>query len=551
VSAEVEDIERLRERARAAEARAARLAGASATLRATIESLRTAEDLEALLGRTLKSIADQVGVTAASAWVFDPDLVAHLLWTIEDGRVVRGAESSHANAGKPSAPNRWHEQWLRGMSTPAPDVTPIATHPGLTDEQRAFLLGRGVRALVAVPILVAGQLAGSFTLHLRSETDPVAEDLELIQALANQASLAVHVSRLVHEVQAAAIARDRQRQADERAARLARANAALRDTLASLHTADDLEELLGLTLELLTQHTNARTSAVLVSEPGGVERCVWTIADGQRARGPRAVGDDGASAIEVPIVLGAERVGLFRFGLAAAPSNEDLELLQTLANQAAIAFKLASLGRDARAAAIVEERTRFAREIHDTIAQGLAVIIRQLDRAGDHPEAAKEAIALAAQVARDSLVEARRAIRALRPPALEGHTLDAAVRELVQRSAAVCTSEVRAHVTGRRTPLPSEVEDELFRIANEALTNAIKHAQARTIDVEVAFDDASVRVGVRDDGVGFDPATTPRGVGLSSMRERAQRIGAVVTIATDPGTGTEVLAYWAAVPPTG
>jgi signal transduction histidine kinase len=76
------------------------------------------------------------------------------------------------------------------------------------------------------------------------------------------------------------------------------------------------------------------------------------------------------------------------------------------------------------------------------------------------------------------------------------------------------------------------------------VTNAIKHASASTIVVDLSYDESSVRIGVRDDGVGFDPATVRNGVGSQSMRERAERIGAVLTVATEPGTGTEVLVYW-------
>src|SRR5579883_2930541 len=199
------DVPRLRARLQAAEQRAAKLAQAAAALRGTLESLRTADDLQALLGHTLKSIADQIGVQSASAWIFDRDLVAHLVWTIQDGRVVRGPESTHANANKPSAPSQWHYDWLRGMGTPKPNVVAVSDHPGLTDEQRAFLAGRGIKALISVPVVLANQLVGSFTLHLRSETYPLDEDLELIQALANQVSLAFHVTRLSDEVRAAAV----------------------------------------------------------------------------------------------------------------------------------------------------------------------------------------------------------------------------------------------------------------------------------------------------------------------------------------------------------
>jgi signal transduction histidine kinase len=334
-----------------------------------------------------------------------------------------------------------------------------------------------------------------------------------------------------------------------------------------LHTADDLEELLGETLDLLAQHLQAGASALYVAAPA--IRCLWLRVDGRCVRGDLAVPDrwrdrlpttitvcdaregvGGEIVIDVPICLENELVGLFTFRIAAErPSAEDLALLQALANQAAIGMKLARLARDARAAvvgaAVAEERNRLAREIHDTIAQGLAAIIRQLDTAMIATGSAAEHVTLAAMIARDSLVEARRSIRALRPSALDGRCFDTAVRELVERVERMAACPIRVAVNGSRADLPSEVEDELYRITQEALTNALKHASAHSIEIDVAYDDPGVRIIVRDDGAGFDASVQRGGIGMSSMRERAARIGAALTVATEPGTGTEVLVYWA------
>jgi len=595
-----DELARLRARLEAAEQRATKLAQASAALQGTLDSLHTPDDLEALLGHTLKSIADQIGVRSASAWIFDPDLVAHLVWTIEDDQIVRGAGSSHANANKPSLPNAWHEQWLRGMGRPSPNVLPVADHPGMTPEQRQFLLGRGVKALVSVPVVLGKQLVGSFTLHVRSETYPLAEDLELIQALANQASFAFHVTRLAQVARDAAIVGERERAAEQRCNRLAQANAALRGTLTSIRTADDVDGVLGQTLDLLVQHLGARMGAAYLADGEQALHLVWCTTGGQRVRGAESThpatgkpiaralyerwlrdrgyaevphvfvfedpGQDAdekrwmrslgvTTTVSLPMLLGDEMVGSFTLGIdSSSPSREDLELVQGLANRFAFAAHLGRLAREARdaeahavrAAAVTEERNRLAREIHDTIAQGLAAIIRQLEgaRTTSAPDVAAKHLSIATDIARESLVEARRSIRALRPVSLEGHTLEGALRELVQRCARLASSEIRMQSTGAPASLPGDVEGELFRIVNEAVTNAIKHASARSIVVELSSDESSVRIGVRDDGVGFDPATVRHGVGSGSMRERAERIGAVVTVATEPGTGTEVLVYW-------
>jgi signal transduction histidine kinase len=220
-------------------------------------------------------------------------------------------------------------------------------------------------------------------------------------------------------------------------------------------------------------------------------------------------------------------------------------LAQALANQGALAMVLARLSHTARAAAVSEERNRLARDIHDTLAQGLAAIVRQLESVGSagSMEAARH-VSVATEIARESLVEARRSIRALRPPSLEGRSLDGALSDLVQKATRISTAVIRLHTMGERSGLPSQVEDELLRIVNEALTNAMKHAAARAIDVELGFQGNGVRIIVRDDGVGFDTTRPGGGVGLSSMRERARRIGVAITVASEPASGTEVLVYW-------
>jgi signal transduction histidine kinase len=598
-----DELARSRERLHAAEQRAARLAQASATLRSVLDSLQTPDDLEALLGHTLKSIADQVGVRSASAWIFDPDLVAHLVWTIEDGRTLRGPDSSHANAKTPSTPNKWHYEWLRGMGTPAPNVVAVAEHPGLTAEQRAFLLGRGVEALVSVPVVSGKRLVGSFTLHLRSETHPLAEDLELIQALANQASLAFRVTELAEGVRAAAVARERERATEQvaraahlRAESLAVFSASSRKTLERLASSTDLDAFLGEVLTVAVEQFRAVSGGIWRVLPDGSGRPEVLLEDGQlvtsgfsaehpaiapgeavtelavrAARSGQIVVSD-AEAIAtrpeyasfreylkrkgvrthvlVPLSLGGAFRGalVVRFAEDRRLTPDEEQLAYTFASQAVLAMELTRLSQAARSAAVTEERNRLARDIHDTIAQGLAAIVRQLEtaKAAAPPDAATKHVAIAAEIARESLVEARRSIRALRPPSLEGHTLESALRGLVQRSARLSSSEIRLGSSGPRLALPSDVEDELYRIVNEALVNAVKHASARTIDVDLSFDASSVRIVVRDDGVGFDATTTRGGVGSISMQERAQRIGAVVTVASEPGIGTEVLVYWAA-----
>jgi signal transduction histidine kinase len=201
----------------------------------------------------------------------------------------------------------------------------------------------------------------------------------------------------------------------------------------------------------------------------------------------------------------------------------------------------------ARAAAIAAERSRLAREIHDTLAQGLAGISIQLESVREtmvsSPAEAAAHLDRAHALVRASLTEARRSVWELRPQALEGgdlvHGLSVVVGQLRGRPL-----PVRLEVRGSGGRLPAETENNLLRIAQEAITNAIRHANAEGVLVELSFGEQGVDLRVRDDGCGFTvpPESCPADghFGLLGMRERAERIGGRLSLRSRPGEGTEV-----------
>jgi signal transduction histidine kinase len=583
-----------REREAAAELRATELAQANTALRRTIETLRTTEHLEALIGHTLRSIADQAGVRGATAWLVEPGMAEHLVWVLVDGRLVRGPESNHPNANEPMRRQPGSHSLWHSSDPPCPTILRIDDDRDTTDEQREHLRRLGVVAQLSVPMVVDGQLVGWFALHIGSDALPDRSKLELIQAIADQTALAIWTARLADEARGTVIAVQAEHAARLRAESQARLSQASRRTLERLAASSDPGAFVGHVLGVAVEQFGAVGGSVWRSIEGRWVRMVIEYQDGELrtstdteyAGGPdeRAIeagfllrGDshvvvDDADAIatlrlydpwrkdlerrgirtvvSIPMLLGDSYRGVitmwFRGDRRLTP--DEIDLAHTFGNQAVLALELRRLSHAARMAAVNEERNRLAREIHDTIAQGLAAIVRQLESAlsAAGAPASSPHIATAIEIARDNLVEARRSIRAMRPPILDGRTLDGALRDLVNRSKQLSSEQIRFQVTGRAAAIPSEVEDELLRIVNEALTNAIKHAAACTIDVDLLFEDDSVRIVVRDDGAGFDPARTPHdGVGLRSMHERAQRVGATVTLASEPGSGTEVLAYWA------
>ncbi|MER6346561.1 sensor histidine kinase [Streptomyces sp. NPDC001595] len=209
----------------------------------------------------------------------------------------------------------------------------------------------------------------------------------------------------------------------------------------------------------------------------------------------------------------------------------------------------AQLVLQAREAGVADERRRLAAEIHDTIAQGLAGIIAQLQVVASttDPGLAREHLDRAQTLARHSLGEARRSVQNLSPVALEHDTLPEALKKTVGEWSERTGVAVRFTVTGTEEPLHGEVAATLLRIAQEALANAARHAEATRAGVTLSYMGDEITLDVRDDGRGFDPlAVPPRtgsgGFGLHGMRTRAERIAGTVAVESEAGQGTAISA---------
>jgi len=210
---------------------------------------------------------------------------------------------------------------------------------------------------------------------------------------------------------------------------------------------------------------------------------------------------------------------------------------------------------EAEFAAILTERNRVAREIHDTLAQGLAAIAMRLELAknvavGDWAAITRQ-VETAHQLTREALAEARASIWNMRAQVLETHDLAGALEGILRQSAEGTSVAVAVRLVGARRRLPPAVEGELLRIGQEAITNAFKHASPRQVEVSLTFAAGEVELVVADDGAGFAPegVVAPAGhFGLVGMRERAAQIGARLVLTSAPGRGTR-LAVRAPTPP--
>jgi signal transduction histidine kinase len=215
----------------------------------------------------------------------------------------------------------------------------------------------------------------------------------------------------------------------------------------------------------------------------------------------------------------------------------------------------AQLVAQAREAGVLDERARMAREIHDTIAQGLTGIVTQLeaaDQAKDRPVDWQRHVDNAVRLARESLSEARRSVEASRPQALESANLEEALASVIQRWTELTGIPAELRTTGERIALHPDIEDALLRTAQEALANVAQHAAATRAGVTLSYMGDVVTLDVRDDGTGFDlGATTERrsGFGLSAMRQRVARVAGSLSIESEPGAGTAISARVPAIGP--
>ena len=208
--------------------------------------------------------------------------------------------------------------------------------------------------------------------------------------------------------------------------------------------------------------------------------------------------------------------------------------------------QMAIIRQKLRSSAVLEERNRIARELHDTLEQELAGITMQLDLAVDcfqqAPRVAQQALETARNMSRHSMMEARRSVWDLRCQLLEDGDLVSALEQIVEPLVPREHTKVDFKIQGSPVRLPGPVEMNLLRIGQEAVANAVKHGRARRVSIELRYAPASVCLTVSDDGQGFAAGqVSPTGhFGLLDMRERAQSMGSQLRIESEPGRGTRI-----------
>lgn len=397
-----------------------------------------------------------------------------------------------------------------------------------------------------------------------------------------------------------AIAREQEKAAHERATNLVRANQLLKRSLDYLVSTTDLEKFAGSILLEITQLVQGSNSAIFLYNPPLQEMQLYMVVnEGQvmRADDPNNKGfdlfqhpipieknkawstpipnqkpeviilDQGSeetpweeviswhhqrghrATMCFPLKLANESLGFLSLAFRFIPtlSDETLELMQTLAHQLTLALQLAHIAKENQQTAIVEERNRLAREIHDTLAQSFTSVLVRLQTAtlsfADNPLEAQHHLDLACEIARNGLLEARRSVYELRPRPLEKGDLVSALTEYLHTMTRYTSLRTLFHHQGALELIPAYLEVELFRIAQEAITNVCKHAHATTLTIDLSLCCDRLQLSIQDDGRGFllPNPTDLQGFGLISMQERTHRIGGQFAINTRQGEGTQIL----------
>jgi signal transduction histidine kinase len=307
----------------------------------------------------------------------------------------------------------------------------------------------------------------------------------------------------------------------------------------------------------LTLPGDSMSAHLYAYTPGWSKSIEYT---GEDVRLPEAVrafhrSVDVDSLIVAPLVLPTRNLGWVALATKATSDCEvqwRTAVVEAMARQATLALHQSRLSEQSRVEirrqAVLEERNRIARDIHDSLAQGFAAILMQLQAAQRSalslPSNVAKTIEVAVDLARSHMIEARRSVSALRPQRCEAEDIGVALTRLTDL--ARLTTEVPIELVVDELPMfGGGVEPEIIGIAQEALTNAVRHSRAKKISVHAsAVRNVGFRMSVADDGRGIAKERRNTGFGMTSMQERADRIGASLTIVTAPRSGTEVVLAW-------
>jgi signal transduction histidine kinase len=534
-------------------------------------ALNADQPLDAVLDLVLDHAIDVLGADAGALFRFRDDdnvLTVHTSrglesWYTDHIRVARGRGTvgNAVDARRPVAiPDLLDVLGKDPRFAPAP----------LPGDDLVLRLSSQYRAIFSVPLVAKDVVHGAVSLYYRAPRTFPEGDIALAATFADQAALAVQNARLRDEAARRMRELEALYRADERLYRsleLDEVLQALVDVAADVLGADKATVMIWderrerlvpgaargfspATLALM-QHEPREGVTTLVAttgQPVAIEdaaadsRVAHQITDAEQIR----------SLVHVPIVVDGQVFGVFGINYVAPRRfvGDEQRLLLALAHRAGLAIENARLYARAREAAALEERQRLARDLHDAVTQTLfsasliADVLPAIWRRDPTQGAARlEELRV---LNRGALAEMRTLLLELRPDALLESDLPDLLRQLVEAFHGRVRVEASLDVHGDRK-VEADVQVALYRIAQEALNNVAKHAQATRVTLTLRLSDEQVDLTVVDDGRGFDPDAAAAGhLGLEIMRERAAAIGAVLRVASRPGDGTRLTVVWPA-----
>jgi nitrate/nitrite-specific signal transduction histidine kinase len=540
------------------------LAALNAIAAVVSQSLNLDEILNGALDTTLQVmeieaggiyLLDQAGqtLTIATHRGIHPELVA----AIDNLRIGEGFSGRVAQSGQPLV------------------VTDVSVDSRLT---RLLVRDEGLHSLVVVPVGSKGRVSGTLFAMSHGFREFSSEDVQLLTSIGHQIGGAVESARLF--------------KAEQRRAEQFRVIYQVGQQITSIL---DIDEILVRVVRLIQQSFGYDHVGIGLVEEGVVEYKVgagvlwdnpafdfrphrlkvgqegitgWVADAGEPllisdvSQDPRYVwmqGSNTRSELTVPIKVKGQVIGVLdiQSDRLNAFDGSDLTVIQSLASQTAIAIENARLYDQARGLAVTEERQRLARELHDAVTQTLfsaSLIAEALPDLWElDQEEGRELLKELRQLSRGALAEMRTLLLELRPSAVVEAGLGDLLRQLGEAIAGRTGAPVHVLVEGQHE-LPPDVHVALYRIAQEALNNVVKHARACEAEVILRRTVSTVadegkrlmaELQVSDDGCGFDTgAIGPNRLGLSIIRERAESIGAELTIESQPGRGTRISVVW-------
>jgi len=553
-----------------------------------------AADSHLLRSLRLDDVLQALAEVAAN--VLDAEKCSVVTWNESGDHITVRAAYGFSSRGSgrslpPSEARHLSSRFLNGR--PVFDYTPEQLPPGSL--LRKVHEREGIRATLAAGICIRGEVFGAFGIASTRPREFTESERQLVLALAQKAGLAIENARLyeesqarLREVEALAAENARLREAAERRARASEAlNHADERLYRSLRSDDVLDALLDVAAATLDADTSglwaidqargalavrafrgtrpgftqaiaelALLDAPLVKKVLDTDILVMgNLLDDERLSADlRALVErEGIhAALCAPITIDEQVYGIFSVGFRTTRtfSADEQRLVIALSQRAGLAIKNARLYEQAQHVATLEERQRLARELHDAVTQTLfssALIADVLPElwAIDQDDGRRRLEQLG-RLTRGALAEMRTLLVELRPGALAELPLPELLHQLADATSGRSMIQVNVSIAGRlRQSLPPDVHLAVYRMAQEALNNIVKHARARHARITLRFVRRGLVLTVEDDGIGFEPRRIPAGhLGFGIMRERAQGIGARLSIRSTRGKGSCLQVRW-------